>query len=157
MGARQYRASPSAALLKMAANVSLGSTRALRPSKAPAASSLKEPRSPCIATKVCIIVGIASLDLCYGSCNAGLDLRAKQPAKKEFRICLCKVAFRDGSFDPVPLIQPVDHAQQGECRQCRRNRGCAFPFMLHLGDEVFEKMRVLPLASVNFIPQRAAQ
>src|SRR6266567_8051307 len=80
---------------------------------------------------------------------------AKQSPKKEIHVRLGEFFLFNGARDVVPLVQPVDNSQKREGRQTRWNQSRSPGFLLHLGDEIFQKTNVGSLARVDFSPQSA--
>src|SRR5271157_4651572 len=57
----------------------------------------------------------------------------------------------------VPLIDPVDHADQGKGGRARRDRRRGITLALHVGDEVLDEVQVILLASVDLAAERGRQ
>src|SRR6202142_1527936 len=57
----------------------------------------------------------------------------------------------------IPLINPVDHADQGEGGRARRHRRTGVPLALHVGDHVLDEVYVILLAAVDLAAQRGRQ
>jgi len=92
--------------------------------------------------------------LTAGNCPVGLP---QQAAEKEIHVAVGEFRLLDWTVRPIPLVEPVDHAQQGKRSQARGNRGLASLPMLDLRDEILEHLDVLLFSRVDLSTQRPLQ
>src|SRR6266436_7622028 len=74
--------------------------------------------------------------------------------EKNIRVLLHQRVSRQRPTGFVPLINPVDHADQGKGGRPRRDRRRGITLALDVGDEVLDEVQVILLASVDFSPER---
>src|SRR5579864_4072066 len=61
------------------------------------------------------------------------------------------------SFRLVPLVDPVDHAQQSESGSTRADSRLCSPAALHVGNQALHEMHIFLLAMVDALAQRRGQ
>src|ERR1700722_6063724 len=83
-----------------------------------------------------------------------VDDLLKSPGKENLGILPHQSLFLQSAFRPVPLIDPVDHAEQCERRRSRADIRLRASLALHLSDQIFHKVHVVFFSRVDFPSHR---
>src|SRR6185437_2223517 len=81
----------------------------------------------------------------------------ERPAKEYFRVLLGQVVSLQHSIWLIPLVNPIDHAQQRESRGTRSYISFRLAKALDFRNEVLNEVDVILLAGIDFFAQRGWQ
>src|ERR1019366_4976293 len=80
-----------------------------------------------------------------------------RPPKKDVRELADNRVAGERSAGLIPLVNPVDHADQGEGSGARRHRRSGVSLALHVGNHVLDEVHVILLAAVDLAAKRGRQ
>src|SRR6266849_3778257 len=107
--------------------------------------------------------GLATSHQILWRAHALLRMTAKKrtslecPGEENFRVLAYQVFLLQSTLRPVPLVDPVDHAQQREGRCPWADYSLGLPRALQLGDQALHEMYIVFLARVDAASQRRRQ
>src|SRR6266404_802876 len=89
--------------------------------------------------------------------NRELRTALHSPAKEDLRVLTDNRVAGERAFRLVPLIDPVDHAEQCESRSARRDLRGRTAVPLHVTNQVLDEVYVIFLARIDFAPEPGRQ
>src|SRR5215468_204860 len=81
----------------------------------------------------------------------------KPTRKQQFGILRNQILRLQAAFGLIPLVNPIDHAEQGQGRSARRDAALRALLFLHVGNHALDKVNVILLAHVDLLAQRRRQ
>src|SRR5882762_11716065 len=76
-------------------------------------------------------------------------LRSKHAGENDFRELIDQSRFGDRAIGAIPLVNPVDHSEQGKRRSLGSDAALGAAGVLRIFDEALDKMHIFFLPRVN--------
>ena len=81
----------------------------------------------------------------------------ERASEKDLGVLTRDICFGKRALGLVPLVDPIDHAEKGEGSGAWADAGFGSASALHIGDQVFHKVNVVLLSSVDALAESRRQ